>query len=60
MRIEGSKPIGETDVKPAAAPLRTPSTSYDVDIYQPRATDTYESISRDFYNDAKYAAALRQ
>jgi nucleoid-associated protein YgaU len=30
-----------------------------VDIYEPRPGDTWESISREFYQDARYAAALR-
>jgi hypothetical protein len=46
-------------VTPITAIERTPTTSYDEDIYDPKAGDTYESISRDFYNDTKYATALR-
>lgn len=38
---------------------RTPTTSYDVDIYQPKQNDTWESISREYYNDPRYAAALK-
>jgi len=38
---------------------RSPTTSYDVDLYEPKQGDTYESISREFYNDVKYAAALK-
>jgi len=34
-------------------------TSYDVDIHEARTGDTYESISRDTYNDVRYATALR-
>lgn len=30
-----------------------------MDIYEPKAGDTYESISREFYNDVRFAAALR-
>ena len=30
-----------------------PSTSYDVDIYHPRANDTWESISREYFNDTR-------
>jgi hypothetical protein len=50
--------------KPAVAPAavtspdRMPSTTYDVDIYQPKNTDSWASISQDFYNDARYAAGL--
>src|SRR5205085_512778 len=44
---------------PAGAADRPPSTSFDVDLYEPRAGDTYESISREYYNDPRYAAALR-
>jgi hypothetical protein len=43
----------------AAGIERTPSTSFDVDIYEPKAGDTYEAISREFYNDTRYAAGLR-
>lgn len=38
---------------------RPPTTSYDVDIYEPRSGDSWESISREFYQDARYGAALR-
>ena len=40
-------------------PHRAPTTSYDVDIYHPKANDTWESISREYFSDPKYAAALR-
>lgn len=38
---------------------RTPTTSYDVDIYSPKQGDTWEAISQEYYNDKRYAAALR-
>jgi len=31
-----------------------------VDLYDPRQNDTYTTISKEFYNDAKYAAALQE
>ncbi|MCS7022797.1 MAG: hypothetical protein NZU63_13340 [Gemmataceae bacterium] len=40
-------------------PERPPVTSYDVDIYEPKPGDTWESISREFYQDPRFAAALR-
>lgn len=43
----------------ADAPHRPPTTSYDVDIYEPKPGDTWESISRDFYHDPRFATALR-
>jgi LysM repeat protein len=36
-----------------------PKTGFDVDLYYPRSNDTYESISQEYYNDKRYAAALR-
>src|SRR5262249_44973700 len=59
-RIEFTKPAGNPEVRPAGPPERAPSTSFDVDLYEPRAGDTYESISREFYNDTRYATALRE
>jgi len=44
-------------VTPAAG-VRAPQTSFDVDMHEPRAGDTYESISKSFYNDARYGGAL--
>jgi nucleoid-associated protein YgaU len=44
---------------PVSGTERSPTTSYDEDIYEPKAGDTYESISREFYNDTRYAVALR-
>jgi len=58
-KIDLVKPANSPSVLPAAAVERTASTSYDVDIYHPKTGDSYESISKDFYNDARYAAALR-
>jgi LysM repeat protein len=54
--MEFTKPAGGA---PAAVPEKTPTTSYDVDIYHPKPGDTYESISREFYNDTRYASALQ-
>lgn len=59
MTIEYTKPIGTPDVKPSV-PERAPVTSFDVDLHDPKAGETYASISKDFYNDAKYAAALQE
>jgi hypothetical protein len=39
-------------------PDRAPQTTFDVDLHEPKAGDTYESISKAFYNDARYGAAL--
>ena len=36
-----------------------PKTTFDVDVYEPKAGDTYLSISQDFYNDRRFAAALQ-
>src|SRR5262249_51945296 len=58
--MEFRKRGGNREVGPAGPPERAPSTSFDVDLYEPRAGDTYESISREFYNDTRYAAALRE
>jgi hypothetical protein len=58
-KIDFVKPAHAPTVTPVVNTERTPTTSYDVDIYEPKAGDTYEAISREFYNDAKYAAALR-
>jgi hypothetical protein len=48
------------EVKPAGVPERAPTTSFDVDLYQPTAADTYETISRKYYNDLRYARALAE
>src|SRR5205823_10052741 len=34
-------------------------TGFDVDLYDPKASDSYESISSEYYNDKRYANALR-
>ncbi len=53
-----TKPSGTADVRTVASqePART---DFDVDLHEPKATDTYDSISKLHYGDAKYAAALR-
>jgi hypothetical protein len=43
---------------PEATVTRTPQTSFDVDLHEPKAGETYEAISKAFYNDARYARAL--
>lgn len=53
-----TKPAGATEVKPTL-PERAPKTSYDVDVYDAKDGDTYESISQEWYNSKQYAAALR-
>jgi nucleoid-associated protein YgaU len=59
LAIEYSKPIGSTVARPIAAD-RAATTSFDVDLHEPKKDDTYASISKDFYNDAKYATALQE
>ena len=56
LRIEYTKPM----TLPEATPDRAASTTYDVDLYEPTKADTYGTICREFYNDAKYAAALAE
>ncbi len=46
-------------ITPVTATERTPTTSYDVDIYELKPGDTWEAISREFYNDSRYAAGLQ-
>jgi len=58
-KLEFIKPAETGAVTPAAAATRAPTTSYDVDIYHPKGNDTWEAISREYYNDPKFAAALR-
>lgn len=60
MMLDFTKTAGATDPKPAAGPERATTTSYDVDLHEPKSGDTYETISREFYNDPKYAPALRE
>ncbi len=40
-------------------PETVAKTGFDVDLYDPKAGDSYESISQDYYNNKRYAAALR-
>jgi hypothetical protein len=54
-----TKPSTSAPTAPVAAVERAPITSYDVDVYELKATDTWETISQEFYNDKRYAAALR-
>ena len=58
LTIEYSKPAGSPDVKPA--PDRTAVTSFDVDLHEPKNGDSYSTISKEFYNDVKYAGALQE
>lgn len=44
---------------PVAGTERSPTTSYDEDIYEPKIGDSYKTISKEFYNDDRYAAALQ-
>ena len=61
VKLEFTKPA-ETPVKPAAPAVaeRTPQTSFDVDLHEPRAGETYDTISREFYNDTRYGKALAE
>jgi hypothetical protein len=54
-----TKPPASPSVTPATAIERSPTTSYDVDLYELKANDTWETISQEFYNDKRYAAALQ-
>jgi hypothetical protein len=64
LTIEYTKPMTLPEAKltspTATQPDRTATTTYDVDLHEPTKSDTYATISRDFYNDAKYAAALSE
>ncbi len=53
-----TKPAGASEVKPIV-PEFAPKTTFDVDVHDPKAGDTYETISLEFYNDRRFAAALR-
>lgn len=53
-----TKPNSTPEVKPPF-PETQPRTTFDVDLHNPSATDTYESISLEFYNDRRFANALR-
>jgi hypothetical protein len=52
-----SKPSGTNDVKPIVA-TSTPKTDFDVDLYDPKRGDSYETISQEYYNDRRFAKAL--
>ncbi|HET6574498.1 MAG TPA: hypothetical protein VFG68_12900 [Fimbriiglobus sp.] len=54
-----TKPPGEIGVRPTTH-LAPPKTDFDVDLHRPKAGDTYESISKLHYRDARYAEALRR
>lgn len=53
-----TKPAGASDAKPIA-PEFAPKTTFDVDVHDPKANDTYETISLEFYNDKRFATALK-
>jgi hypothetical protein len=53
-----TKPSGAAEVRPNV-PETLPKTKFDVDLHNPTAGDTYESISKEFYNDARFAPALK-
>jgi hypothetical protein len=57
--IQSTRPPSSPPPTPNAVSERAPTTSYDVDLYEPKQGDTWESISREFYNDTRYAAALK-
>ena len=59
-KMEYTKPSGGSTAFPSGPDARTPQTSFDVDLYEPRSGDTYQTVSRDFYNDTRYAAALAE
>jgi hypothetical protein len=55
---EYTKPSGTSEVRPIVSET-VPRTTFDVDLYEPKANDSYESISQEYYNDKRYAAALK-
>jgi hypothetical protein len=57
--LEFEKPAGGQAVKPVVAES-PPKTEFDVDLYEAKDKETYESISQDYYNDKRYAAALQK
>jgi len=59
-KIEFTKPPAAAEAKPAGVTERAPQTSFDVDLHEPRAGETYETIGREFYNDARYGKALAE
>ncbi len=54
-----TKPPASPPATSVTAIERSPTTSYDVDLYEPKANDSWETISQEFYNDKRYAAALQ-
>jgi hypothetical protein len=58
-KMEFIKPSNTPTVTPVAGVQSTPKTSYDVDIYETKAGDNWEAISREFFNDTRYAPALQ-
>jgi hypothetical protein len=53
-----TKPSGSAAVKPNV-PESTPATGFDINLHEPKREDSYESISQEFYNTRRFAAALR-
>jgi hypothetical protein len=54
--LTGVKPVEEPAVRPAGDRTRT---DFDVDLHDPKPEETYQTISKLYYGDAKYAEALR-
>jgi hypothetical protein len=46
-------------VTPVSGIERAATTSYDEDLYETKASDTWDSISQEFYNNKNYGTALR-
>ena len=60
--VQYTKSAGSSEVRPAASAAtveRPPTTSFDVGVHEPRDGETYESISEEWYNSKRLAAALR-
>lgn len=59
--LQFRKPAGSDDVRPVSATAgeRPARTDFDVGLHEPRAGETYETISEEWYNTKKLAAALR-
>ena len=62
-KVEPTKPSeppapASVDITPTAS-TEAPRTDYDVDLYTPKAGETFETVSRAYYGDGKYAEALR-
>ncbi|WP_157470269.1 hypothetical protein [Gemmata sp. SH-PL17] len=51
------KPTAGNESRPAA-PEFAPKTTFDVDIHTVMSNEDYKSISREFYNEDRFAAAL--